>query len=278
MLQGLKMNATTDEDRREIRFFMGKVSKQVHGAENVYRIPDTFREELRIVRAILADKAIKLETPIAHIVPRDPTYVACASATPTVAEGWSVDLGYYWRLDFDAEITRRATGTDVSKRERIPINALKMVALTLNIAAAICACDQDEKDLDGYPVLMNVCDDLSAGAWLNFRCKTSLMGRAMGRVLIGLLMGTNLGIQGDKAPDGAFKDQDAVKELARGQLSSHNTFLTHLPNRSSLRTFQPSSILLGMIWETLLRADWKCPLTVGKLGPQTLGSITSSTF
>ena len=55
MLQGLKMNATTDEDRREIRFFMGKVSKQVHGAENVYRIPDTFCEEMRIVRAILAD-------------------------------------------------------------------------------------------------------------------------------------------------------------------------------------------------------------------------------
>ena len=46
MLQECKMTATSADDQREIRFFMQTVAKKVHGAQNVYRIPDTFHEEL----------------------------------------------------------------------------------------------------------------------------------------------------------------------------------------------------------------------------------------
>ena len=70
-----------------------------------------------------------------------------------------------------------------------------MVAVTINMAAALCTCDHDGLDLSDHPVLLNVCDNLSAGDWLNFKCKTSLLGRAVGRYLIGMLMGTQLGIQ-----------------------------------------------------------------------------------
>ena len=48
---------------------MRTVAKKVHGAGNLYRIPDTFHEELRIVRKILADELIRLETLMASIVP-----------------------------------------------------------------------------------------------------------------------------------------------------------------------------------------------------------------
>ena len=55
-------------------------------------------------------------------------------------------------------------------------------------------------DLSIYPVLLNWYDNASACAWVNYRGKNSLIGRALGHLVLGLLMGTKVGIQVEWLP------------------------------------------------------------------------------
>ena len=118
LLKQLKMKATSKEDQREVRWAMGFVARKIHGASNCYQIPNTMHMELDILREILSDKDTIIETPIAHIVPRDPTFVACTVATPTKIVGWSVDLNFWWSYDVSSDITKRVTDGSVKRQKK----------------------------------------------------------------------------------------------------------------------------------------------------------------
>ena len=204
-------------------------------------------------------------------------YTAFIHPTPLWTVGWIVDLDFYWQLNFDKEVTRRALATDIRKKKRISLDAIKIVAVAVNMVAALCTWDHNSLDLSKYPVLFNVCNNLLVGDWLNFKCKTSLLGRAVGRYLIGLLMGTQLGIQAQWDPASDQPELGAVKARCLHSLSTSSDLLTACPSLKSCRVFKPSSTLVGTISDILLMSDWKDPLTVRKLEPRTHGSIISST-
>ena len=163
------------------------------------------------------------------------------------------------------------------KKDRIPLDALKMAALTINMAAAIATCAHDGRDLSDHPVLCNACDGLSASDWLNFKCKTSLIGRTVGRFFIGLLMGTSLGIQAQGDPSLVQLELDRMGAGSFHRLHAPD-YLTNCPHLKPCRLFQLSSTLRGTILEILLMSVWKDPLTVRKLQPQTHSSIIFSTL
>ena len=72
------------------------------------------------------------------------------------------------------------------------MNDLKMVCVIVNFAAVIHICWLDNINIDAYPVLMNGCDNTAACSWISHKFKTSLLGRAMGCLFVGLLMGTKI--------------------------------------------------------------------------------------
>ena len=67
--------------------------------------------------------------------------------------------------------------------------------MVIIFAASIYVCHIDSLDLDTFLVLLNWRDSLSSCSWVNWKCKNSLIGRALGRLFLGLLMITKLGIQ-----------------------------------------------------------------------------------
>ena len=69
-----------------------------HSAGVKYRIPETLKKELEIIRAVLSDDAILLETPFAQIVDRDHDLEAGADSCKRVGGGWSTDLTFWWYL------------------------------------------------------------------------------------------------------------------------------------------------------------------------------------
>ena len=79
----------------------------------------------------------------------------------------------------------------------ISINVLEMVCVIVNVAAAIFGCDHDGIDLSSYPVLLNWCNNTAACMWINRNCKHKVVGRQLGRLFVGLLMGTKIGIQAE---------------------------------------------------------------------------------
>ena len=48
-----------------------------------------------------------------------------------------------------------------------------------------------------FPFFWDLCDNMSSTTWANKNCKYSLIGRRLARFFIGLLMGTNIGIQAE---------------------------------------------------------------------------------
>ena len=71
MVKAAKKESTMAEDQRKIRFAVAGIAKMTHSASLTYRIPKTLKTELEIIRAVLSDDAIILETPFAHIVDQD---------------------------------------------------------------------------------------------------------------------------------------------------------------------------------------------------------------
>ena len=277
MLRQMKLTATTVEDAREINFAMKTVAKKTHGAKERYRIPDSLKHELGILRRLIGDKAIRLETPFAHIVPRDWDFEAGADACKRAGGGWSINLSFWWHLEFPADIVERAYLPNGKDKRYVSINVLEMVCVIVNFAAAIHCCHVDGVDLSNYPGLLNWCDNTSACAWINCRCKTSLLGRKLALLFLGLLMGTDLGIQAEWLPTALNVIADDISRLTdeRGYYD-YAQLLTDHPSLASCRKFQPSPTLLGMIWDVLRKNVSPDPLTVRKLSPLTLGSVTSS--
>jgi hypothetical protein len=151
-----------------------------------------------------------------------------------------------------------------------------MACVVINFAAAIYACFVDGISLDAFPLLANDCDNTSACSWINFGCKTSLCGRALGRLFVGLLMGTKLGIQAEWISTTMNKIADEISRLhgVDGEYD-YSQLLTDYPVLSNCRQFQPSDTLLTMIWDALLSNGSRDPLTIAKLTPDALGSFIS---
>ena len=96
-----------------------------------------------------------------------------------------------------SDVVRRAMLPNNKKEKLISINCLEFACVVINFAAAIYALHVDYIDLSIYPVLLNWCDNKAATCWVNIGCKSSMIGRNLAKIFIGLLMITNLGIQAE---------------------------------------------------------------------------------
>ena len=78
---------------------------------------------------------------------------------------------------------RRARLPNNKFGEYISINVLETVCVVINFAASIYFCNIDGLDLDTFLVLLNWRNSTSACSWVDWKCKNSLIGRALGRLL-----------------------------------------------------------------------------------------------
>ena len=241
-------------------------------------MPATLTKEISFMQKILMDMSITLCTPLAHIVPRDPTWTGAADSCKKSGGGWSVDLLFWWHLAYPPEVIERAHLPNNKSKLMISINVLEMVCVILNLAAAIFVCDQDMLDLSMFPVFLDLCDNMSSTTWVNKNCKYSLIGRRLARFFIGLLMGTKIGIQAEWLSTHANFIADDISRLkdanGNGDFDYAALKMTY-PSLKPCRQFQPSDTLLGMIWDILLRESCPDPLIVAQLKPHALGRFIS---
>ena len=264
------------EDEREINFAIRQVAQKKHRCDEKHFMPPSLTKEIAYMTRVLQDNDIKLSTPLAHIVDRDPTWQAWADACKRSGGGWSTDLLFWWHLVFPQDIVDRAYLPNNKSGLLISINVLEMICVIINMAASIYFAWLDNHDMSTFPILANWCDNKAAHYWVETRCKSSLLGREMGRLFCGLLMGTNLGIQSDWISTKHNVTADDISRLtsANGEYDYSQLIVDH-PHLASCRQFQPSDTLLTMIWDALRNNGSPDPLIVRKLSPETLGSIIS---
>ena len=226
----------------------------------------------------MADSSFALCTPIGHMVSRDFTYSMFADSCKLSGGGWCTDLSFWWYLEYPQEIIRKAQLKNNKHGDYISINALEMMCVIINYAAAIYICHLDGIDISHAPTILNWCDNTSAVSWVNTWCKDSLAGRALGRLFCGLLMGSTIGLCTDwisTTQNVIADDISRVKQSSEDGKYDFSQLLTDHPSLRSCRLFQPSQLLLSMLWEILLNNGSPDVLMLKELRPENLGLVTS---
>ena len=276
VIKAAKKNPGMKEDMREINFAIGKKAQLEHSAAHRHRMTESMKLEIAMCTAILLDDTIELSTLLGHIADCYHKFKAGVDSCTKAGKGWSIDLFFWWHLECCAEIQRRARLPNNKCGTYISINVLEMVCVVINFAAVIYFCEVDGIDLSNYPLIHNWCDSTTACAWANSKCKNSMIGRALGRLFLGLLMSTKLGIQAKWLETELNKLADDISRL---EDDDHNYDYSRLildhPCLANCRQFQPSNILLSMILDILLNSASPDPLIIKKLAPLALGSHIS---
>ena len=93
---------------RHISFALKQTAKLVHHSRYKYNINKTMRLEIDFFREKLhPDSEIRWESPIAHIIPRMPTFTTFGDSCLEGAGGYSTSLGFWWHLPFPENIKSR---------------------------------------------------------------------------------------------------------------------------------------------------------------------------
>ena len=267
----------------EINYAIGEAAKKIHRADYEHRMPPSLIIELAAIKRLLMDYTIKLATPIGHIIPRKHHFSTACDACKRGGGGWSFELSFWWHHSFEEEVYRRGCFKNNKHGDMISINCLEFVCVIINFAAAIVsiaagiACD------DPHPVLLNFCDNLAACAWVNFKCKESIIGRRLSLLFAGLLLNSNLGIQTEwiATAENFIADKISRLKLAAKENSTEFSFdfaslLSSYPKQlQGCRRFVPGRKLLLLISDVLLKSVSPDPLTIKNWEPADLGSVIS---
>ncbi len=180
-----------------MNFALKTAAKLVNGHKQVYVINKTMQAELDFIcQALQEDSGIDFKVPIGLVALRMPTTSLYGDSSLHACGGYSTTLGVWWYLPFPGEIVQRTLLylKDNKGKTFISINCLEYVTIIINYCTAITALlDSDTTD-DPHPVVLCVTDNVNAKKWTMHTCKKSIIGRALARFFIGLLIGANLGI------------------------------------------------------------------------------------
>jgi hypothetical protein len=107
-------------------------------------------------KKILPNSRICWELPIAHIIPRMPTFITFVDCCLEGAGGYSLSLGIWWHLPFPEEVklhTLLHKQDNVDSRP-ISINVLEFVTVNINYCAALHMVLSTNPTNNPYPVLL----------------------------------------------------------------------------------------------------------------------------
>jgi hypothetical protein len=276
---------TAKDQAKHVNHAMKKAARLVHHAKFEYNINKTMRQEIEFFREKLHPESnIIWETPIAHIIPRMPTFTAFGDSCLEGAGGYSIPLGYWWHIPFPEEVKRRTLlhKKDNSDGLLISINVLEFVTVIVNYCAALHVITTTPAGNDPHPVLLNVTDNASALSWTTGACRRSMIGRRLARFFCSLLIGSPLGINSKWISTDDNKIADDISRMKnQTALDSHpsfdySTLKQRYPELTHCRSFQMQPELISLIWEIVLTERWPCHDEIRKLRLKPLGRLTTS--
>jgi hypothetical protein len=272
---------------RHISFAIKRSAKLVHQSRCQYNITESMRQEIEFFREkLLPTSDIHWESPIAHVIPRMPTFTTFGDSCLEGAGGYSLSLGFWWHLPFPEEVK---FCTLLHKRDNadgllISINTLEFVTVIINYCAALLVVLTKNPTNDPYPVLLNVTNNALALSWTTGACQKSRIGHLLARFFCSLLIDSPLGINSQRISmlDNAIADDISRAKIAVSKnTNSHTSFdYTSLqqkyPELSHCSFFQTAPELISLIWEIVLTERWPCHDKIKRLKLRLLGNLTTS--
>ena len=239
----------------------------------------TLRHELRIVEKTLSDPSISLARPIGHVVKRTPSAIAHSDSCLSAAGGFSIEMGFYWYIEWPESIQSCTLRYVKNNKDNklITINVLEYAALIINYMAATHYYSSNHNADDPYPTVQLYADNTTAEAWGKMKqCKTSMSGRALGRLQCSLMINNNVGITiaHVTTKDNVIADRISRIKKETNFIPQFTTLSQEFPQLKSCRRFHPPPELVSVITDALLKKKSFDPLEARNrlhaiLGPNT---------
>ena len=264
-----------------IKFAESKLAKMPHSSKQQYPIITSMKKELQVMMELLDDATIQWESPIAHLVDRDPTAVSWTDACIFQTGGFNIKMRYIWHVEFPTEIKNRTIKYIGSGPNLVNINVLEFVGIIINFAGALTAIVEDGLPTDDpFPILLNYADNKSSVKWIRL-CTNSQIGRCLALFLCFLLIDSPLGINAKYLPGDENFIADAISRLkqekgANDFFYDYSTLKQDYPILRTCRSFQPSQDLLSMLWTIILSKNTPTLSQVRTLKQQGLGKLSTS--
>ena len=108
MISELANARHTDTHELKDKFIQSKIAKEIYNCQHKAFINKTMRSELKIMQHILSHpKQYNLETPIAHLIKREPEFITFGDACLEAGGGFQQDE-CLWHVDWHNEIKKLA--------------------------------------------------------------------------------------------------------------------------------------------------------------------------
>jgi hypothetical protein len=271
---------------KHINFAMKRAAHLVHHAKFQYNINKTMRQEIEFFREkLFPESGIAWETPIAHIIPRTPTFTSFGDSCLEGAGGYCISLGFWWHIPFPEAVIQRTLKHKKDNKDGllISINVLEFVTVIVNYCAALHFVTTTSATDDPYPVLLNVTDNASALSWTTGACKKSKVGRLLARFFCSLMINSPLGINSKWISTDDNKIADDISRIKRGSANKdsppffdYSTLTQTYPELIHCSSFKIQPELISLIWEIVLTERWPCHDEIRKLRLKPLGRLITS--
>ena len=220
------------------------------------------KEELRMMKDILSNpKKFNLETPIAHVINREPDFISYGDACLEAGGGYSQNM-FWWHIEWPNEIkaltvknltvTRRCL---VSK-ELVSINLLEFVVEIINYAAVTLWFKQYTTSCPHqFPMLLNWTDNITSKSWIRKAATKTKKGKCLQRILCSLMINNPLGMKAEHIAGTKNVLADRISRIYDTSFSK-NSFIQlfqEFPQLKSWNRFHPSPELLSYLYLGLLK-------------------------
>jgi hypothetical protein len=270
-----------------ISFAIKRSTKLAHQSRCQYNISKSMRQELEFFRKkLLPNSGNNWESPIAHIIPRMPTFITYGDSCLKEPGGYSLSLDFWWHLPFPEEVK---LGTLLHKQDNadgrlISINVLEFVTVIINYCSSPHMVLSTNPTNNPYPVLLNITHNVSALSWTTGACCKSRIGCLLARFFCSLLINSPLGInsQWNSTLHNAIADDISHgKNAASDHTHSHPLFdysslQQKYPELSHCSFFRPAPELISLIREIVLAERWPCHNEIKRLKLRLLDNLTTS--
>ena len=260
MITELSKSKNTEQFQIRERYVQSKIAKEIFKCREMVHINKPMRIELKYIKDVLSNpKRFNLKTHIAHMIDREPEYIAYGDASLEAAGGFS-EGNFWWHMEWPEEIkaltlknltvTRRCKVTN----KLISINLLEFVVEIINYAAVthLFQCTPSEYE---YATLLNWTDNKTAEAWIRKAATKTNKGKALQRTLCSLMINNPVSIKSDYIKGESNVLADAISRTFSTTPSKTNfdNLFNKFPQIKSWKRFHPNQELLSNLYLALLK-------------------------